>query len=306
MQNSVLKQYEDRKTVALVNHRLAMIQQLLPKLPLNGVELRVAHIHMGLGIWPQNRHIGFHQHPDLQIEYIVHGKADFFFEQDQITLGKGQSMVIPPGTSHHWLCRQKLVMMGLVLAASGPQCIKFMNGLEEAEGPLIDAGAEESGFNDLFLALARPQEEVWQTEISAGIFLGWLCSMLGRVLPLEQWKENIDRVLLKEDRAMALVNQATRFIEANYTKPIKTDDIALHVGLGVRQLNRLFKELTGASPIQALQNTRLNKAMAMLCAHPDYSIKAVAYDCGFHSHSYFTRCFMNAFGVLPSSVQENE
>lgn len=301
---NLLKRLEDRHVAAQLNRSLAAIQVLLPKLTLNGAQLHIEHVHVGPGIYYRpSRNVPRHKHLEIQIEYLIGGRADFFFEQaSPVVLEKGDSILIFPGTTHGWRCDEKTGLLGMTLAVSGPSRARFLESKGESFFQ-IPGDWEGSQILEAMLSALVCDEEALLVERSTALFLNWLCLFLEKGFLLQEWKVDSAPVLLREDRSQSVVNQAIMFMQQRYMEKISTEDIALHVGLSVRQLNRHFKVQHNSSPSQNLQRIRLNKAMEMLCAFPEYSVKAVAYDCGFQSHSYFTRCFIKAFGIHPSQVQ---
>ena len=53
---------------------------------------------------------------------------------------------------------------------------------------------------------------------------------------------------------------------------------------------------------QTLRDVRLTEAFRILSGHDTPSIKEVAYRTGFASPSYFTQCFKQQYGILPTEV----
>ena len=76
-----------------------------------------------------------------------------------------------------------------------------------------------------------------------------------------------------------------------------SDELALSRG----HLYRRVKELTGLSPVESLRNYRLEKAMNMLHQNK-YTISEIAYNCGFSSPAYFTKCFRVVYGKTPTEL----
>ena len=71
------------------------------------------------------------------------------------------------------------------------------------------------------------------------------------------------------------------------------------IGLSVAQLNRKIKALTGQSSSEFIRTYRLNRA-AELIKKKSGTVAEIAYDVGFNNPSYFTECFKQYFGQLPS------
>ena len=68
------------------------------------------------------------------------------------------------------------------------------------------------------------------------------------------------------------------------------------------QLYRKVKALTGRTPVDIIRLSRLNRAKALL-SQGNRNVSEVAYDVGFSSPSYFTKCFKEEFGVLPGEIR---
>ena len=77
------------------------------------------------------------------------------------------------------------------------------------------------------------------------------------------------------------------------------------IGLGRIQLNRKIKALTGQTTVNFIRTYRLNHA-AELIKNKSATIAEIAYDVGFNSPSYFTECFREYFGTLPSEYNGND
>ena len=79
------------------------------------------------------------------------------------------------------------------------------------------------------------------------------------------------------------------------------ETIGMELGLSRVQLYRKVKALTGQSPVELLRTVRLHKARRLL-QDSVKNISEVAYEVGFTSPSYFTKCFKDEFGVSPSEL----
>jgi AraC-like DNA-binding protein len=77
------------------------------------------------------------------------------------------------------------------------------------------------------------------------------------------------------------------------------DDFCKPVGYSKSQLYRKIISLTGKSPNTFIKEYRLNEALALLNRH-NANISGIAYETGFSSPSYFTKCFQKKYGNLPS------
>ena len=88
-------------------------------------------------------------------------------------------------------------------------------------------------------------------------------------------------------------------------KDFHVNDFSKKLGLSKTQVYRKLKRLTGKSPSRFLRDFRLNKALRLL--HDEQSqITQIANTSGFNSLTYFSKCFKERFGILPSKyVQQH-
>ncbi|MFO1191473.1 MAG: GlxA family transcriptional regulator [Rhodoferax sp.] len=101
------------------------------------------------------------------------------------------------------------------------------------------------------------------------------------------------------------VRKAMLLIERNLANPLSAEFIAQHVGLGTRQLERLFKAELGTSPAGFALQLRLAHAHQLLRATRQ-PISEIALECGFVNRSHFARSFRTQYGNSPSSLREQE
>lgn len=93
-------------------------------------------------------------------------------------------------------------------------------------------------------------------------------------------------------------------LEKNYADNVfHADDYAQILAMSKSQLYRKITTLTGFSPNELLQEYRLEKATERLRKKKN-NVSEVAFETGFSSPSYFTKCFKRRFGLLPLTYQE--
>ena len=80
-------------------------------------------------------------------------------------------------------------------------------------------------------------------------------------------------------------------------------ELASEMSMSRSNLHRKIKSVTGSSVSQYLRKIRLNKALELL-KEDTFTISEVAYQVGFRSPNYFSKCFQEQFGFLPSEIRE--
>lgn len=73
------------------------------------------------------------------------------------------------------------------------------------------------------------------------------------------------------------------------------------VGLSRSQFYRKISSITGLSPNDFIKEFRLNKALNLIEMQKG-NVAQIAFETGFNSPSYFSKCFQKRYGVLPSNL----
>jgi transcriptional regulator GlxA family with amidase domain len=101
------------------------------------------------------------------------------------------------------------------------------------------------------------------------------------------------------------VRKAMLLMERNLETPLTAEFVALHVGVSVRQLERLFKTEVGTSPSGFALRLRLAHAHQRLL-HSQEPVADIALESGFVNRSHFARSFRLAFGVTPTDLRAQQ
>ena len=106
------------------------------------------------------------------------------------------------------------------------------------------------------------------------------------------------------DTDKGFVEKLRELIEKNMGNPdFSVEDMGEKIGFSRVQLYRKAKALTGYTPIELLRIARLNKANAIIKTSTEKSISEIAYEVGFSSPSYFTKCYKEFFGENPTEAR---
>ncbi len=81
------------------------------------------------------------------------------------------------------------------------------------------------------------------------------------------------------------------------------EQLAERVFLSRSQLFRKVKAITNLTPNEYIRNFRLHRAMDML-QQQSATVAEVAYEVGFQTPSYFSKCFQEQFGISPRAVSK--
>nr|WP_298250571.1 GlxA family transcriptional regulator [uncultured Halomonas sp.] len=87
-------------------------------------------------------------------------------------------------------------------------------------------------------------------------------------------------------------------MEANIEEPLTTHELAEHLGVSRRQLERLFKKHLSAVPSRYYMSLRLKRARRLL-RESDRPAGEIALQTGFSSAAHFSTAYRNHFGLTP-------
>jgi len=295
--DSVLLQFDQRILMATAH---------IQALPLKDVFFTCYYIHAIRH--PVGRDYPDHQHDDdVEIQHCLEGKYILEVDgQPPLTLLPGAIAVIVPGLAHRSRCIERGVRLTARAAVNGSDARAFTREQQgHAAGRLLtlDGHDIEMVVGELFRTLLGEQSNPWKYEIAGGLIRTWLGQILATGLDLDARTPAAPVAGTGVGKSgNALCERASAYIYANFQRPLPIDEIARHTGITTRHLNRLFKKYVGTSVGHTLRNVRLAAAFRILNENPNTSIKEAAYRAGFSSPSYFTQCFKQQFGILPTEV----
>ena len=96
----------------------------------------------------------------------------------------------------------------------------------------------------------------------------------------------------------AKVLSIIELMEANLSEPLSLIEVADHVGLSRRQIERLFRTEMGRSPARYYLEIRLDRARHLLI-QSSMPVVEVAVACGFVSASHFSKCYRELYSRSP-------
>jgi transcriptional regulator GlxA family with amidase domain len=98
------------------------------------------------------------------------------------------------------------------------------------------------------------------------------------------------------------VRRAALVMEQNLGHPLPVAEIARQVGLGARQLDRLFRDAFGAGPAEVYRDMRVDYGRWLL-GRTDKSVAEIAALAGFVDGSHFARAVRTRTGLAPTALR---
>ena len=102
-----------------------------------------------------------------------------------------------------------------------------------------------------------------------------------------------------------LTTDIKKYLNDNISEPIRLSDLSEKFSYSLSSIKRIFKNETGYTVIDYLNNIRIEKAKEML-VHSDSSVEDIAVTLGFSNAYYFSNCFKKKIGESPSKYRLRE
>ena len=145
-----------------------------------------------------------------------------------------------------------------------------------------------------------------------------LCGQMYNISFAQYYSNNIQQSLLKallyEISNQTLQSHAHKFdqkfvkllnyIQENFLEKISVDELSDKFGYNKHYLCRIFKQRTGKTITTYYTQLRVCLACQQL-SETNYSVKRIAYECGYESEKYFMRIFKEHMGITPSQYRNS-
>lgn len=235
-----------------------------------------------------NRLFPKHHHPWFEFNYFSNGSFETKICEDKFVCEKGQSLLIPPGTAHS----QKsgfdgddgICMCWQISPVKDEVSQDTYHFLKTINHPCIKP-------LDVNIKILSGLGE--NTYINCSVFLHFVLSIY------DKWQINSEKHTPKQ----LISNQAIIYMEEYMQNQITAIDIAKALNMSYRNLARIFKQETGVSVIEKLNELRINKAKKLL-TETNISISKIAEQVGFENIYYFSNIFKKYMRTSPKKFRE--
>lgn len=253
-----------------------------------------------------------HWHNSFELIEVVEGKFYCNVDGSEFLINKGNICIINRGRLHHiytedhnaFKCRKKTIIF------NPDYFIKDQNIYEKYILPLLEKDAfAHIQFNikkgiGLDINTLMKEIEALEDEKPIGYELEEY-SLIYKVirylyLAYQSSKQTIHTAY---DANVQIQRNMTSFIHEHFGSKIGLEDIAESGQVSKSTCIRLFHKYTGKSPIDFLNNYRLQISAEKLVTTSE-QITEIAYACGFGQPSYFNRLFLKEYNMTPNQYRK--
>ncbi len=261
---------------------------------------------------------GQHRHDFFEVVWILAGRGVHVTGSFRHRIEGGDVLVLDPRRAHGYEECAGLHLINLLLDPSlvpeWQQTFSHVPGFQqlflltaehwERQGYSSRLHLEGQDAADLNEWISRMETETHSPSLEAPLLAeSWALQVVGLLSRRGAEGYRAQRAPAVEP---AGINRLFSWIELHVEDPLHVEDLAREAGLSVRSLQRRFRERTGQSPMQYLQQRRMRRAERLLLRERQLSIAEVARRCGFQDPNHFSAAVRSFFGHSPRALRQGK
>lgn len=145
--------------------------------------------------------------------------------------------------------------------------------------------------------ISRPLEVGWAKNLSEQIHYQYTKHQ--EILEIHKLTSMIQKQNVSKDLIEIL-----RYIDKNLSRTIREEDVAEYCHYSVTYFSKFFHKTIGVSFRDYLVLKRINLAKQLLTNERKEKISFIAFQCGYHDVSYFSRIFKKKTGLSPAVYRQ--
>lgn len=236
----------------------------------------------------------FHTHQFTELFYVASGNGVFALPDREFEITAGDFIIIPPYTEHTERSCTGTPLEYYVLGIDG---IAFQTDSDDLSAYPPKGFGSSPYVSELFRQMVY---EAKHAEYGSDA----VCHHLLEVLIIRILRN--DKLVAVPSNTMRMTKECARikeYMDNNYSEHITLDTLTELTHLNKYYLAHSFVKYTGLSPIQYLNERRMETA-CMLLRETDFSISDISSSTGFSSQSYFAQSFRKKYGITPVKYRQ--
>lgn len=249
--------------------------------------------------------MAMHWHYNVEIIRVKNGELSITLDNKKILAKKGDFVFVNSETLHGATpsaCEYDCVVFNLAFLKTGNvACDSFLDSLLNHNAVILDkitSPAQKNAVNKLFSAL-KTRENGFQFMV-----FGAVNELIGSLIESKNYSYKIDGLTQKDEKNVAKLKRILSFIRDNFDKELTLEDMANASKLSTKYFCSFFKNMTGKTPFEYLNDYRIERASRKLL-NSDLPITQIAFSCGFNDLSYFIKTFKKIKGCSPKIYRKN-
>ncbi|MCR5331961.1 MAG: AraC family transcriptional regulator [Lachnospiraceae bacterium] len=255
----------------------------------------------------------YHAHEYIELAFIMSGRGKYKIDDRIYDISEGDLLILNPGVYHQALVADPKFPATEFFIGACDFCFEGMqpNHLEVDTLPVYKTGSELK--QQLMRLCTSMGAENDACRVGRYYMMqSYLIQFLLLVLRNERQPKSASggSYSFESINKNEIVTKIIDYFGEHYSEKISLDIISENMYVSPFYISKIFKSVTGDTPIRHLINVRLDRARELLCGENGMSIAEIAASVGYDDAYHFSKLFKKRFGVSPSKIRtgygENE
>lgn len=225
-----------------------------------------------------------HWHKDIELIRVTHGRLECTIGDIPFTLCEGESMYIPSDITHSAMpydCEYECAVFSPSILYATQRIRSVVKS--QILSPVKFSKSDE--IDNVFDSLCM-QWDGYEFDVASSLY------KIAHLALSEQ-----SRITSPANGKAERIKPALYYIRKNFNEKILLETLAEECGMSPNYFCKLFRDVTGETPVEYITTYRLEMASEMLLSGA--KVTDVALDCGFNDLSYFIHIFKKNLGISP-------
>lgn len=253
-------------------------------------------IHLKESKHREGQAIQMHHHESYQILYVLEDKGTITIDGIEHDFHPDNVALLAPFSNHAIKANSKLTVLVLEFESSklDESVQRDLINTYFTSSTLLELNLFEAGEIRQLLRKMLYEQSVGKpiNQLALKIYLAEL------LLTLAKSQEE----LITVDANILRAERLRKYIDTHYYEMIDAKYISNMLGMSIRHINNIFKEQYHKTPIQYLNEVRMELSKKMLI-ETDKDIVSICFEVGFESLSTFYRSFKNYTHLSPNQFR---
>jgi len=232
------------------------------------------------------------------LHYILEGKGTYTVDGKTYHLGKHDAFIIYPNETTYYEADAKDPWTYIWIGFDGIKAATCLNYASFSKEHRIGTFDCEDVLLEYVNGMLSASQLTYANDLKREGFLFMFLSALIH----EKHDGSTQTTEVHDYPFQVYVEHALEFIDHNYEKNIKVNDIAVYIGINRSYLTTIFKKSMNMSPQEYLVNYRLDKACGLLKTST-LPISTIAAQVGYDDPLTFSKVFKNFRDISPKAYR---
>ena len=262
--------------------------------------------------------VASHYHQFIELVFITEGICDHYYLGHKATMKSGDVFIVVPGEEHAYDVHSKTTILNCLFYGdflkNEWKDLQEISGIynfvvlepffrfEENSNQVLHLNPSELSHVQYLISLIGKEYDSRADgyKVAAKSYLIAILTLLGRL-----WERTYQGQMSGYNKKKELVENAILHINKNITNRLLVDELASAVYLSPDYFRRVFRDVTGLSPVKYINGLRMEKAKELL-DHTDLSVGKISEAIGIGDAQYFSRLFHESEGMSPMQYKNRK